>query len=110
VKTPKVIDVTTMDMDSLKERLRSRRLEDSDYESLLALIESFLWLGVAFKNKCVSVKRLLKAIFGSRSEKSKDILDNESQDQSIDSDSEGGSSGGGPNGAARAQPACCRPG
>lgn len=71
---PRSIDLTPEDFASLRGRLEQRSLEDGDYAILLALLDTYESLDQAVNDKSLSIKRLLKMIFASGTEKTKKVL------------------------------------
>lgn len=91
MKAPRQIDLTPEEMEALLERVKAA-LSDGDYRIIKAIVETYIFLSRLVNNKTGSVKRLLKMIFGSRSEKSKDVLkenDHSDSDAGNSSDSSG---------------------
>ncbi len=85
---PKRIDVTADELDALLDRVRSADIDKNDIEIIEGLAETITILNNAVDKKNISIKRLLKMIFGSKTEKKKDVLkeDEESDPPSKDSD------------------------
>jgi hypothetical protein len=52
-------------------RAKANALEPGDYEMIKAIIDTLLFLQQAYDQKTTSVKRLLRMIFGARTEKTK---------------------------------------
>jgi len=71
---PRSIDITPEDIASLRSRLAGRSLEEDDFAVLLALLDTYESLNQAVNDKSLSIKRLLKMIFGSGTEKTKKVL------------------------------------
>ncbi len=86
--TPKRIDVTTEELDALMGRIRAAQIDKKDIEIIEGLAETITILNNAVDEKTTSIKRLLKMIFGSKTEKKKEVLkeDKESEQPSKDSD------------------------
>jgi hypothetical protein len=72
--SPKQIDLSPEQADSLLERIRSRSLEAKDYETLIGIIETFVFLYQALSQKSHSIQRLLRRIFGSKTESARNVL------------------------------------
>ena len=70
----KRIDLTQEQTDSLLLRVKANRLKEGDYEMIKAIINTLRFLGQAYDEKTTSIKRLLRMIFGARTEKNKNIL------------------------------------
>lgn len=58
----------------LRQRLASRTVTDDDYALMMALIDSYVLLNTAFKEKNGTIARLLKMIFGAKTEKADKVL------------------------------------
>ncbi len=114
---PKRIEMSSKEIDALTKRLENHALTEDDYEKLRVILDTFIYLGHAIDNKNVSIKKLLKMIFGSSTESTKNLLKkigggesnggvsgSSSDNNSTDNDSIGGGSdkkakGHGRNGA-----------
>jgi len=59
----------------LRERLASRTVTDDDYALMMALIDSYVLMNAAFKEKNGTITKLLKMIFGATTEKAHTVLD-----------------------------------
>ena len=71
---PKRIDLTTEQLDALLKRVEAGKLQDGDYEIIKGMAETLSFLNQALDNKNISIKRLLKLIFGERTEKTAKVL------------------------------------
>jgi len=67
---PKTMDIKPEELDALLERVKSNELKKGDYELIKALIETVSYLNNLSKEKAASIKRLLKMVFGHKTEKS----------------------------------------
>lgn len=67
--TPPPIELSAQELDALIERIKSRDLLEKDYETLAAMGETIHVLSHNVDEKAASIKRLLKMIFGSSTEK-----------------------------------------
>lgn len=76
-KPPKRIDLNSEDIDALLDRVQSNSLTPEDHEIIKGLFETVEYLGQLADQKGQSVKRLLRMLFGSKTEKSSDILGSE---------------------------------
>ncbi len=76
MKKPRQIEMTTMEIESLMKRVEHRSLKSGDYGRIKEIIETFIYLGQAVDDKSRSVSKLLSMIFGSKTEKAKNILGN----------------------------------
>ena len=66
--TPPPIELSAKELDALIERIKTRNLMDTDYETLEAMGETINVLSHSVDEKAASIKRLLKLIFGPTSE------------------------------------------
>jgi transposase len=71
---PKRIDLSQKELDALIERVEAGALLDSDREIIKAMAETISILSHAVDEKSASIKRLLKMIFGGRTEKTAFVL------------------------------------
>lgn len=67
--TPPPIELSAKQLDALIDRIKSRSLQEKDYETLAAMGETIHVLSHSVDEKAVSIKRLLKMIFGASTEK-----------------------------------------
>lgn len=74
-KAGKQIEWSPDEIYALSQRLQTKSLSDEDYEGLLAMLEVILTLNEALRQKDVSIKRLLKRIFGMKTEKRDKLFD-----------------------------------
>ena len=72
--SPKYIDLSPDEASSLIERVRSRTLDEKDYELVVRLIETVLILYQALSEKGHSIQRLLRRFFGVKTESTKNVL------------------------------------
>jgi hypothetical protein len=96
---PKRIDLSQKKLDALLKRAESGTLKEGDYEIIKAMADTISLLSHAVDEKSVSVQRLLKMIFGSRTEKTATILKNKDKEKSVPDDNKK-PKGHGRNGAA----------
>ncbi|MCP3679833.1 MAG: IS66 family transposase, partial [Gammaproteobacteria bacterium] len=85
---PKRVEMSPEETEALTKRLENHSLTEDDYEKLMVILDTFIYLGHAVDNKNVSIKKLLKMIFGSSTESTKNLL------KKIGGESNGGASGG----------------
>ena len=76
MKKPKVLQLTSQEADDLLKRVAASPLSEKDCEIIKGMVETILVLSRALEQKVTSIKRLLKMLFGIKTEKSKDILKN----------------------------------
>jgi hypothetical protein len=74
MKDPDRLDLDEAQLRALEERLASRCLEPEDYEQLAVLVETVRYLGRVVQQKSTSIQRLLRLIFGARTEKTRTVL------------------------------------
>jgi transposase len=80
---PKRIDLTPQDLRALLERAKAT-LSKEDYEKIKAMAETIEALSNVVDQKASAIKRLLKLLFGQKSEKKKNVLGNSDDGQSDD--------------------------
>lgn len=68
------LSVSADELRQIKARVRERKLEDSDYELIVAILETVEFLRDAVQKKTISIKRLLGMVFGVRTEKTRKVL------------------------------------
>ena len=71
--TPPPIELSDKELDALIERIKTRNLLDTDYQTLEAMGETINVLSHSVDEKASSIKRLLKMIFGPTSEKTASV-------------------------------------
>ena len=71
---PKRIDLTPEQLDALLKRVEAGTLQDGDYEIIKGMAETLSFLSQALDNKNTSIKRLLRLVFGDRTEKTAQVL------------------------------------
>ena len=71
---PKRIDLTPEQLDALLKRVEAGSLKDGDYEIIKGMADTLSFLSQALDNKNISIKRLLKLIFGDSTEKTAKVL------------------------------------
>ena len=59
---------------SLIERIKAKSLDEKDYEALIGIIETVLLLYQAVSQKSHSIQRLLRMIFGAKTESADNVL------------------------------------
>jgi len=82
MKAPKWIDLTPEEMDALLDRVEAGSLKEGDYEIIKAMVETIRVLSESVDEKAASIKRLLRMLFGSSTEKAKNVLKNVDKDES----------------------------
>lgn len=69
-----VVELTTEEMGRLIQRIDTEALRDEDLPTIKAIIKSYLLVTQALQEKKASIKKLLRMIFGSRTEKATTVL------------------------------------
>ena len=81
-KKPERIDLTEEEIEALLERVERDCLQPGDYEVIKAMAETITFLSRAVDTKGFQLKRLLRALFGSTSEKSAAVFGDSSDSES----------------------------
>lgn len=79
-QSPEIIDVNTQQIEKLLERAASNTMSEDDSELLRRIVESYSHLLELVGDKNTTIARLRKLMFGSRSEKTKDLVDDAQED------------------------------
>jgi transposase len=74
MNVPKRIDLDLEQVDALLKRVENNALLPEDYQTIKAMVETIHLLSQAVDEKAASIRRLLKMLFGDRTEKLKDVL------------------------------------
>jgi len=74
MKDPQRLDVNEAQLTALAQRVERRCLEPGDYELIKVVIETVRFLSQMVQRKSTSIKRLLRLIFGARTEKTATVL------------------------------------
>jgi transposase len=74
VKGIKPLELDEAQLGELQRKLDKRELSEADYEQLKILIDLLRFLGTHYQAAKISMQRVLKMIFGSRSEKTDKVL------------------------------------
>jgi len=93
MKKPKQIKLNLDEIDTLMQRVETGHLQDGDYEIIKSMADTIVCLNQALENKKVSIKRLLKILFGSKTEKKDKVLKNNDPEPSNNSDGKDSPSG-----------------
>ena len=88
-KKPKLIDISQEELDALIERVEAGKLLDSDREIIRAMAETISILSQAVDEKTASIRRLLKMIFGSSTEKTDAVVNKEKESAAGEKDESG---------------------
>jgi len=73
-KALKQIQLNLDEMDPLLNRIESRSILDEDYITFQAMAETIICLGKSLQDKEISIRRLLKMLFGHKTEKRAKVL------------------------------------
>jgi transposase len=73
-KDPETLGLSPEQLHQLKQRIRDRKLEEADWRLIEGILETVEVLRNAVQKKTVAVKRLLRMLFGPRTEKSQAVL------------------------------------
>jgi transposase len=76
---PKRIDLSQKELDALIQRVEGGTLSDKDREIIKAMAETISILSRAVDEKTSSIRRLLKMIFGSSTEKTEKVLNDQNK-------------------------------
>ena len=74
MNAPKRIDLPPEQLDALLKRVEAGTLQDGDYEIIKGMAETLRFLSQTLDHKNISIKRLLKLIFGESTEKTAKVL------------------------------------
>ncbi len=83
---PERIDITSEELNALVDRIKSSKIDEKDIEVIKGMADTITFLSNAVDKKGTSIKRLLKMLFGSITEKADKLID---LDETSDSDSSG---------------------
>jgi len=76
LKVPERIDLDLKQVDALLMRVESGTLQDGDYKIIKAMVETIHLLSQSVDKKAASIIRLLRMLFGDRTEKLENVLKN----------------------------------
>ena len=79
MKKPQRIDLNLEQVDALLKRVETGSLQPGDYEIIKAMVETLHLLSQSVDQKAASIRRLLRMLFGERSEKLKDVIKNKDE-------------------------------
>jgi len=74
VQGKKPIELSPEDVQGLLERVADRSLEEGDYQSIQGMIETLLFLKQAHEEKRITVRKLLKLLFGASTETARNLF------------------------------------
>jgi len=78
MKAPERIDLDLEQVDALLKRVENGTLQDGDYQIIKAMVETIHLLSQSVDKKAASIRRLLRMLFGDRTEKLENVLKNKS--------------------------------
>ena len=81
MKNPQQIEIKIEDMLALCERIKSGTIKEGDYEIIKAMVTTIERLSQATNDKASSIKRLLKMLFGERTEKLKNLFNEPNEEE-----------------------------
>ena len=81
MKEPPALDVNEGQLAAVAQRLERRSLAPGDYELLKVVIETVCFLRQMVQQKATSIQRLLRMIFGARTEKTSTVLKRGGEDR-----------------------------
>jgi transposase len=79
---PQRIEITAQEMEALIERVKQESLLKQDYPIVAAVLINYFALDHVVKENAHTILRLVKMVFGHRTEKAKDVLKNSSSEES----------------------------
>jgi len=85
MKVPQRIDLNLEQVDALLKRVKTGCLQDGDYEIIKAMVETIELLSQCVDEKATSIQRLLRMLFGPRTEKLKNVIKDEEKSDSLKS-------------------------
>ena len=74
MKEPRRLEADEAQLAAVAERLERRSLEPGDYALLKVVIDTVCFLSRQVRQKATSIQRLLRMIFGARTEKTRAVL------------------------------------
>ncbi len=74
MRAPERLDLSQEEIDALLDRVETRSLCENDYETIKAMAETLRYLSLAVEEKSHSIGRLLRQIFGPKTEKLKNVF------------------------------------
>jgi transposase len=78
MKAPERIDLNLEQVDELLKRVESGCLQDGDYQIIKAMVQTIELLSQCVDEKATSIRRLLRMLFGPRTEKLKNVIKDKS--------------------------------
>jgi len=87
MKQPKLIKLKPADVEALLERVE-KALQEGDYEIIKALVEAFIYLSQSVNEKATSIRRLLRIIFGAKTETRNKLFNIAAKPKKVDAEAE----------------------
>lgn len=81
-----IIEVKTDQVDDLLRRLAAFNVDEKDRDLIRALFESYAYVTELVEDKSISIQRLRNLLFGSRTEKTRDVVGNSHDREDDESD------------------------
>jgi len=97
MKKPEHINLKIQEIEALLERVEKGNSQDGDYEIIKSMADTIIFLNQAVNSKNVSIKRLLKMLFGIKTEKKNKIFKNSDSDDNDDPPDNQSGTGNPPN-------------
>ena len=86
MKAPQRIDLDLEQVDALLKRVESGTLQDGDYQIIKAMVETIHLLSQSVDKKATSIRRLLRMLFGDRTEKLEKVIKDRQSTSSTSTD------------------------
>ncbi len=86
MKKPEQMKLNLDEVESLIKRVEAGHLQDGDYEIIKSMADTIVCLNQALDNKSTSIKRLLKMLFGIKTEKKDKVFKNKDTESSDSKD------------------------
>ncbi len=86
MKKPEQMKLNLDEVESLIKRVEAGHLQDGDYEIIKSMADTIVCLNQALDNKSTSIKRLLKMLFGIKTEKKDKVFKNKDSESSDSKD------------------------
>ena len=83
MKRPKQLDLKAEDLEALLQRVEKGSLQEGDYDIIRALVEAIALLSQSLDDKATAIKRLLRMIFGAKTETMEKVFQNKSKLEAI---------------------------
>lgn len=71
-KKPEIVELTTSELESLFQRLDVCNLDDNDKRLLKGSMQAYIWMKMQYERGKVSIHKLARLLFGSKSEKNRE--------------------------------------